>query len=371
MAEVNIEGGAIAPSKRRRIQYVAALGGVVLLAGGGVAYSDYQENGRFIQSTDNAYVQADQTIVAAKLGGYLNAVRVGENQQIAAGALLLEIDPTDYQNRISQSEAQIQTALAQARTTRASLSEARASVDQAAAEIRTAQADLAFANREIARYTPLVSSGAEPASALSNFIAQRDKAAAQVAARQAQFVAAQRRLGTISAQSGQSEAEADVARTQRQAALNDLSNTRLRAPIAGRVTSLSARQGQLVQPGQRLMTIVPNNGVYIQANFKETQIGLMRPGQPVRVKVDALPDVELRGQVESITPGTGANFSVIPPQNATGNFTKIVQRVPVRIRVEMGPALRGLLVPGLSVEVEVDTRGSKGELDRIRAEANR
>lgn len=371
MLQQKIEADGEVRPGRKWVKPALLGGGLVLITGGGLAYADHQENGRFVQSTNDAFVQADQTVVAAKLGGYVRSVGVRENQEVGAGAVLLTIDPADYRTRVQTAEAQIETALAAARTSRATLAEARAGVDQAAAAIRAAEADLAFATREIARYRPLVASGAEPASALSNLTAQRDKASAQLSTQRAQWVAAQRRLATISAQGGQSAAEAGVARTQRQAALNDLANTQLRAPVAGRTANISARVGQLVQPGQRLMTIVPSGGVYIEANFKETQIGLMRPGQPVRITVDALPDVELTGRVESITPGTGANFSVIPPQNATGNFTKIVQRVPVRIQVDMGPAIRRLLVPGLSVEVEVDTRGAKGELERIRAEAKR
>ena len=132
--------------------------------------------------------------------------------------------------------------------------------------------------------------------------------------------------------------------------------------------SASVRTGQFVQPGQRLLTIVPAGDLYVEANFKETQIGLMRPGQPVTIHVDALPDVAIRGVVDSITPGTGANFSIIPPQNATGNFTKIVQRVPVRIRLQAGPETRRVLIPGLSLEVEVDTSSARGALDAIARE---
>jgi membrane fusion protein (multidrug efflux system) len=131
------------------------------------------------------------------------------------------------------------------------------------------------------------------------------------------------------------------------------------------------RVGQFVQPGLRLMTVVPTQDLYVVANFKETQVGLMRPGLPASVKVDALPGVVFRGEVVSVTPGTGANFSLIPPQNATGNFTKIVQRIPVRIRIEAGPTARRVLVPGLSLEVEVDTRPARGLLDAIRDEQKR
>lgn len=151
----------------------------------------------------------------------------------------------------------------------------------------------------------------------------------------------------------------------------NVESTLLRAAISARVGDLAVRVGQFVQPGTRLMTLVPVDRLFIEANFKETQLGLMRVGQPVRIEVDALPGVELSGRVASFAPGTGAQFSVLPPQNATGNFTKIVQRVPVRIAIEAPPAVRRLLVPGMSVEVTVDTRSAKGELDRIRRTASR
>ncbi|OZA68123.1 MAG: multidrug ABC transporter permease, partial [Sphingomonadales bacterium 39-62-4] len=170
------------------------------------------------------------------------------------------------------------------------------------------------------------------------------------------------------AQAGQSAAQITAAQAQRKAASVDLDTTRITAPIGGKIGNSTVRVGQFVQPGQRLMTIVPTEAIYVEANFKETQIGLMRAGQPVTVHVDALPDVDFHGTVESITPGTGANFSLIPPQNATGNFTKIVQRVPVRIRINAGPESRKVLVPGLSLTVEVDTRAAKSSLDAIRKE---
>jgi membrane fusion protein (multidrug efflux system) len=151
----------------------------------------------------------------------------------------------------------------------------------------------------------------------------------------------------------------------------NVESTLLRAAISGRVGDLAVRVGQFVQPGTRLMTLVPVDRLFIEANFKETQLGLMRVGQPVRIEVDALPGVELNGRVASFAPGTGAQFSVLPPQNATGNFTKIVQRVPVRIAIDAPPEVRRLLVPGMSVEVTVDTRSAKGELDRIRRAVSR
>ena len=145
----------------------------------------------------------------------------------------------------------------------------------------------------------------------------------------------------------------------------DLGTTRITAPLAGRVGNSTVRVGQFVQPGQRLMTVVPVNEIYVIANFKETQVGLLRAGQPVRLEVDALPDFEIAGRVESISPGTGAEFSILPPENATGNFTKIVQRITVRIAIIASPKVRRLLVPGMSVVAVVDTRNAAGELKEI------
>lgn len=335
---------------------------------GGVKYIDYRNNGEYFQSTNDAYVQADGVAVSSKLAGYVSSVNVEDNESVAQGSLLVEVDPTDYQARIDQANAQIEVARATETATLANIGEAQAAIDQAQAGVAAARRDVTYLNGEIARYRPLVASGAEPKMQLDQLIANRDKALADVQARMASVTQAQRRITTIRSQGGQSAAQIQAAEVQRKAAQNDMNATRLTAPVAGKVGSSTVRVGQYVQPGQRLMTIVPTGDLYVEANFKETQIGLMRAGQPVTVHVDALPDVEFQGVVESITPGTGANFSLIPPQNATGNFTKIVQRVPVRIRIKAGPESRKILVPGLSLEVEVDTRNAKGVLDTIRKE---
>lgn len=339
---------------------------------GAVGYYIYHlQYGRYLQATNDATIQADQVAISSKLAGYVRAVAVSDDQSVGSGATLVEIDPVDYRTRLQAAEAGIESALAAQTAARASATEAQAGVEQARAALQAAQANLNFANREVARYKPLVANGAEPASALSQWTANRDRAAAEVAAQQAALTQAERRVVSIEAQASQSAAQAQSARVQRSAAANDLSATRLVAPVAGKVANKSVRIGQYVQPGMRLMTLVPVQDIYVLANFKETQIGLMRAGQSATIKVDALPDVEFAGQVVSITPGTGANFSLIPPQNATGNFTKIVQRVPVRIRIKAGAAARKLLVPGLSLTVEVDTRSARDEIDAIRDEQER
>ncbi|MBF9151479.1 HlyD family secretion protein [Novosphingobium jiangmenense] len=338
---------------------------------GAYALYDYETVGRYMQDTEDAYVKADGVTISSKLGGYVRRVAVADNQAVEQGTLLVQIDPTDYATRLAQSTAQVDVARATEAAASAAIQEAQSAVGQARAALQASQRDLAYLNGEVARMRPLVASGAEPRQAFDQLVANRDKAAADVSAKQAGLAAATDRVTSARAQAGQSTAQIKAAQAQRDAASTDLATTRIVAPIGGKVGNSTVRIGQFVQPGQRLMTIVPTEAIYVEANFKETQIGLMRPGQPVTVHVDALPDVDFHGTVESITPGTGANFSLIPPQNATGNFTKIVQRVPVRIRINAGPESRKVLVPGLSLSVEVDTRSAKSAIDAIRNEQDR
>jgi membrane fusion protein (multidrug efflux system) len=345
-----------------------ALAVVLCCAVGFYLYHD--RYGRYFENTNDASIQADQVTISSKLSGYVRVLPVADNQRIAAGALLAEIDPLDYQTRLAMAEADIASSTAAETVTRATQDEAKAGVAEALARLKAAGANLAYAQREVVRYGPLARTGAEPAAVLSQLEASRDRASAEFASVRAALDQAQSRIASIGAQASQKSVESDAARIRRQVAVNDLGATRLTAPIAGRIASRNARVGQFVQPGTKLMTVVPED-IYVVANFKETQVGLMRPGQPATIRVDALPGIRFTGAVISVTPGTGAMFSLIPPQNATGNFTKIVQRVPVRIRIDAGPTARRVLVPGLSLEVEVDTRTASSLIDVIRAEQER
>jgi membrane fusion protein (multidrug efflux system) len=360
------------PSPRRKLIGRITLGALLVGAAYGVwAYAGYRSHGRFQQETEDAYVRADGVTIASKLAGYVREVAVRDNQSVTAGAMLIQVDPTDFRTRLAQATAQVDVARAAQNAARAQITEASDAIGEAGAALNVSQRELAFLNGEVARYRPLAATGAEPRQALDQMISNRDKATADVAAKQAALSAARSRVETVRAQAGQSVAQISSAVAQRDAAQNDVSTTRIVAPVGGKIASSSVRLGQFVQPGQRLLTIVPTDALYIEANFKETQIGLMRPGQPAKVEIDALPGVEFHGIVESITPGTGANFSLIPPQNATGNFTKIVQRVPVRIHINAGPESRKVLVPGLSLSVTVDTSGAKGSISEIRREQER
>ncbi|WP_312490468.1 HlyD family secretion protein [Sphingomonas sp.] len=356
------------PAKKRRIRLILIVVAAVAIIAGVFWYARYKSVGQYMQSTNDAFIQADAVTVAPKVSGYVDKVFVGENQAVRAGQPLLQIDTRDYRAQTAQIEAQIGVARANAEGVQAQIREQQAAIDRAEADLRAAQSDAAFAQAEVARYTPLAASGAESRERLSQLQNQARQANAKVAAANAALAASRRRIGTLNAQVQQARSQGQAAQAQLDAAEVNLGSTTIRASIAGRVGNKTVRVGQFVQAGTRTMSIVPVSQLYIEANFKETQLGLMRPGQPVKIEVDALPGVEIKGHVDSVAPGTGAQFSLLPPQNATGNFTKIVQRIPVRIAVDADPQTRSLLVPGMSVDVTVDTRSAKGALKRIAEE---
>ena len=354
------EGSASTGQRNPRTRKILLVGlAAAVLVGGGWFYR-YETYGRYQQSTNDAYLQSDAITVAPKVGGYVEKLFVQENQTVRAGDPLVQIDPRDYRAQTAQFSAQMGVADATAEGVRAQIDEQGAAIDQARAQLAVAQTAWDFAKGEVARYAPLAASGAETKEHLTDLRNRAQQAGAQVQSAQAALENAQRRVATFRAQIAQARSQGDAARAQFSAAKVNLDSTILRAPSDGRVGSKSVEPGQFIQPGLRLMSIVPVQKIYIEANFKETQLGLMRVGQPVTIEVDALEGVTLHGHVESIAPGTGAQFSLLPPQNATGNFTKIVQRVPVRIAIEAGPQTRKLLVPGMSVEVSVDTRSARG-----------
>jgi membrane fusion protein (multidrug efflux system) len=335
------------------------------LIAGGWWYYRHVTYGQYMQSTDNAYVAADSVVVSSKVAGYVDAVLVSENGRVSPGEALVQLDVRDYRAQAQQARAQIAATLAGADTIRSQVTEQDSAIRQARAQLAAKRAALDLANEQVARYRPLAATGAEPREKLQQYETQAQQAHADFVAAQAAVSAANGRRATLFKQIDQTEAQADAARAQLEAADLDVTSTLLRASKGGRVGDLTVRVGQFVQPGQRLMTVVPVNDIYVIANFKETQVGLLRAGQPVRLEVDALPDFEIAGRVESISPGTGAEFSILPPENATGNFTKIVQRITVRIAIIASPKVRRLLVPGMSVVAVVDTRNAAGELKEI------
>ena len=356
------------PRNRRGLKLALIAGVVVVAILSAIWFYNYWTVGRFLESTDDAYVQADAVIVSPKVGGYVEEVYVIDNQPVKAGDPLFRIDARDYNSQVAQAQAQIDVARAGAQSLRAQIAEQQAAVSGAQARVAAARSDLDLARTVEARYKALSETGAESRETYGDKRRQLDNAVAALALRQSELLSAQRRVATLQAQIGEAGARAEGAIAQRTAASVDLGSTIVRASIDGRVGNKTVQLGQLVQPGTRAMSIVPVDQLYIRANFKETQVGHMRVGQPVTLSVDALEGVELRGRIESFSPGTGAQFSLLPPENATGNFTKIVQRIPVRISVDAAPETRALLVPGMSVAVSVDTRSAKGSIAKIEAE---
>lgn len=354
------------PLRSRKVRIALLVVALAAIAFGIWWYLDYESRGKYLQSTNDAFVQADSVVVAPKVGGYIDRVFVDENQTVRAGQPLALLDARDYRAQSSQIQAQIDASRATAETVRAQVGEQQAALSQAQAQLNAAQSDVAFASEQVARFEPLARTGAESRERLGQLRNQLRQAQAQAATRRAAVLAAQRRFGTLDAQIEQALSQARAGEAQLRAADVNVQSTTIRASIAGRVGDLAVRVGQFVQPGTRLMTLVPVDKIYVEANFKETQVGLMRVGQPVTIKVDALPDIELTGKIASFAPGTGAQFSILPPQNATGNFTKIVQRIPVRVAIDASPEVRRLLAPGMSVHVTADTRSARGDLDRIR-----
>lgn len=332
---------------------------IALLAGGGWWFYQHQTTGKYLQATDDAYVQADAVTVAPKISGYVEEVLVKDNEDVKPGQPLLRIDARDYRAQVAQAKASIDVAQANAEASRAQMHEQDAAIAQAKAQLASAQAQADFASAEVRRFADLVKTGAEPAEQLAIKRNQEQQALGQLYAQRAALQATERRVASIAAQVKQAQAQGESAQAQRDAAQVNADASVITASIAGRVGDKTVRVGQFVQQGTRLMSLVPVQQLYITANFKETQISLMHAGQPVSIRIDALPQLKIQGHVESMAPGTGAQFSLIPPQNATGNFTKIVQRVPVRIALDVDEQARQVLVPGLSVVVEVNTIDAK------------
>jgi membrane fusion protein (multidrug efflux system) len=326
--------------------------------------------GRFMESTDDAYLQADSVTVAPKVSGYVAEVFVADNQAVGVGEPLVRLDGRQYQAVLEQAKAAIAARKADIERGEAELLQQKANIQQVRAQLVGARASEEHAREEVKRYEPLVATGAETTERLADLKNALNQAAATVAADIAAVQAAQRQPATTQAQINQARAQLEAADASVRQAQLDMSDTVVRSTLAGRVGDRTVRVGQFAQPGTRLMTIVPVQDIYLVANFKETQIGLMRAGQPATIHVDAL-GAELQGTVDSFSPGTGSQFALLPPQNATGNFTKIVQRVPVRIHVDMGQETRKVLVPGLSVTVNVDTRSGREARKRVERENSR
>lgn len=359
-------GGGAARRARNRGWLVGVA--IVVLVAGIAWFAHWWTVERFIESTDDAYLQADSVTVAPKISGYVTQVYVHDNQAVAAGAPLVRLDTRQYEASLAQAQATVDAREADLARAQADLKQQQAGVAQAQAQEQVAQVVAQHAQDDVVRYAPLTAAGAETKERLASLVSTRDQARATVAANAAAVRSAETQIDATTAQIAQARAQVEAARASLRQAQLDVDDTTLYSSIAGRVGDRSVRVGQYVQPGTRLLTVVPVQRIYLEANFKETQIGHMRPGQQATLHVDALRGIDLHGVVDSFSPGTGAQFALLPPENATGNFTKIVQRVPVRIRLDAGPQTRALLLPGLSVTVDVNTRTARDDDRPLAAE---
>jgi membrane fusion protein (multidrug efflux system) len=352
--ERHLQVGETKPRGLRKLLLIGA--SLLALSGASHVGWEYWTVGRFEVSTDDAYVKADSTTIAPKVPGYVGEVLAADNEQVKAGQVLARIDDRDYRAALDQSKADLDAAKAAAATKQAQLTAQQSVIDGARATIAVDQANLTFAEQEDKRYAQLAATGYGSVQNAQQAASRIATARAAMARDTASLENATRQLDVLKAELAQ--AQAAIARDEalaRQADLN-LSYTTIVSPIGGVVGNRTLRVGQYVQAGTQLMAVVPAAAAYIIANYKETQLTDVRPGQLVSIAIDMFPGVAFSGHVDSIAPASGQEFALLPPDNATGNFTKVVQRIPVKIVLDPGSELAGELRPGMSVYPTIDTK---------------
>jgi membrane fusion protein (multidrug efflux system) len=350
-------------SLRKRRPLVYAIGAMLLAAilGGGYVYLDYAE--RF-QSTDDAFIAARQSALAPKVSGYITAVPVTDNEHVAAGDVIARIEDRDYRIALDQTEAQVAAAQASIENIDAQLQVQQAQISANEAQVEQAQAALVFAEQQNGRYQELAQKGSGTIQNAQLYGSQLRQQQAALASAQATLKLAQRQIEALKAQRSSAVAGLAQAKAQRDQAQLNLSYTMVSAAQPGRVVNLTAAVGQFAQPGTNLTTFVPDQ-IWVTANFKEIQLDRMRPGEPVTLAIDAYPERTIHGHVDSVQPGSGTAFSLLPAQNATGNYVKIVQRVPVKIVMD-DPPTDVALGPGISVVPTVRIDPTPSLFERLR-----
>jgi membrane fusion protein, multidrug efflux system len=348
----------IRTASRRQLLFGA---GAVLVAAAAWFAWYWVTIGRYIESTDDAYVGGEVTTLSFKIAGVIETVAIIDNQSVKAGDLLLKLDDRDYRAQLARTEANIAARRAGLANVDATRRMRVAMLEQAMADLAAAMAERARSKYDIDRYRTLSNERFASRQRFEQADADHEKARAGERKAQAALEAAERQLDIVDAQRDQAAADLDQATADRDLARLNLSYTEIRSPIDGVVGNRSARAGSYATVGAQVLAIVPAHGLWVDANFKESQLAGMRKGQPAEIVADAVPGMTFHGRVASLAPATGAQFSVLPPENATGNFTKIVQRVPVRILLDDDGAELGNLRPGLSVVVYIDERQSTGK----------
>jgi membrane fusion protein, multidrug efflux system len=341
----------------RRRPFISAIGAMLLasIMAGGYIYLDHAEH---FQSTDDAFIAARQSSLAPKVSGYITAVPVTDNEHVAAGDVIVRIDDRDYRIAFEQAQAQVAAAQASVENIDAQLNVQQAQISANEAQVEQAQAALVFAQQQAARYQELAQKGSGSVQNAQQYTSQLRQQEAALASARATLKLAQRQIEALKAQRSSADANLAQAKAQRDQAQLNLSYMTVAAAQPGRVVNLSAAVGQFAQPGTNLTMFVPDQ-IWVTANFKEIQLDHMRPGESVTLEIDAYPERALRGHVDSVQPGSGTAFSLLPAQNATGNYVKIVQRVPVKIVMD-DPPTDIALGPGMSVvpTVRIDTTPS-------------
>lgn len=351
---------AQAPAVSRRTLIKRGALALALLAGtalGGYYGHDYWTTGRYLESTDDAYVKADYTTIAPKVAGYIADVLVQDNQHVAAGQVLARIDDRDFRAALAQANADVNAATAAIHNLDAQLVLQQSLVEQARATVDATQASLNFAVSDADRYRDLMQTGSGTIQRAQQTESIRAQATAQLQRDKAGLLAAEKQVAVLTTAREQAQAQLERSRAVAQQAELNLSYTTIVAPVDGHVGARSLRIGQYVTAGTQLMAVVPLHATYIVANFKETQLTHVRDGQPVKIKVDTFPGAHITGHVDSLSPASGLEFALLPPDNATGNFTKIVQRIPVKITLD-DEHMAGLLRAGMSVEPTVNTKAA-------------
>ena len=350
------QAGEAKPAGRSRLRVVAGVVGLLALGAGAWFGQSWWTTGRFMVSTDDAYVGARSSTLSPKVSGYIADVAVEDNAQVKAGDVIVRIDDGDY--RLAVQTARDQVAVQQATIERLAkqVIAQQAGVDQAKAQLASAKAGAIRADLELKRQQDLATRQINSRASLEQAQANYDQAVAAVQAGEAAVASAAANVDVLKAQQEEAARTLQQFQTALAKAERDLSFTVIRAPFDGVVGNRAMQVGDYVQPTQRLASLVPLDAVYIDANFKETQVSRLQPGQPVSIAVDALPGQTIEGRVASFAPASGSVFSLLPPDNATGNFTKIVQRLPVRILVPAEVAEQAVLRPGMSVVVKVNTK---------------
>jgi membrane fusion protein, multidrug efflux system len=338
----------------RQLSIALAAGLSLILAG---FYGDYWWNtGRFLVTTDDAYVDAHSAPIAPQVSGYIVAVPVDDNERVHAGQLLARIDPRLYQAALDQARANVAAAQASIATLQQQIEQQRLVVEQDDQQVTSDRAAQVYAQQNFVRYTKLARDSWGTVQNAQQATADIREKTAALQRDTTGVAAAKKQIAVYEAQLAQAKATlAQQQAAERQAALN-LGYTTIVAPFDGVIGVRTATVGPYVEPGAQLMAVVPLRQVYITANYKETELTDVRSGQPVTIEVDTFPGAVVHGYVASLAPASGEQFALLPPDNATGNFTKIVQRIPVKIAIDKNDPLLGLLRPGMSVEPTIDTK---------------